>query len=92
MNSETEAYYRGQLAATLQAAQSVLVEGRSVLDAVSVAVSLLEDCPLFNAGRGGIIAADVHGTSPCRSTPKARIAAARVGEAPITAIYREERA
>lgn len=58
MNNETEAYYRAQLAAILEAAQSVLAEGGSALDAVSVAVSLLEDCPLFNAGRGAVYTAE----------------------------------
>jgi beta-aspartyl-peptidase (threonine type) len=32
----------------------LLADGGSALDAVSLAVDLLEDCPLFNAGRGAV--------------------------------------
>ncbi|CAN0625948.1 isoaspartyl dipeptidase proenzyme [Burkholderia multivorans] len=58
MNTETEAQYRAELTAILRAAQSVLADGGSALDAVSVAVRLLEDCPLFNAGRGAVYTAE----------------------------------
>jgi beta-aspartyl-peptidase (threonine type) len=54
MNTETEARYRAELNAILAAAQAVLADGGSALDAVSVAVRLLEDCPLFNAGHGSV--------------------------------------
>ncbi|KVH80117.1 isoaspartyl peptidase [Burkholderia ubonensis] len=58
MNTETELQYRAELAAILRAAQAVLADGGSALDAVSVAVRMLEDCPLFNAGRGAVYTAD----------------------------------
>nr|WP_179400972.1 isoaspartyl peptidase/L-asparaginase [Burkholderia guangdongensis] len=58
MNTETEAQYRAELTAILRAAQAVLAEGGSALDAVSVAVRMLEDCPLFNAGRGSVYTAE----------------------------------
>jgi len=58
MNTEAEAQYRAELTAILRAAQSVLADGGSALDAVSVAVRLLEDCPLFNAGRGAVYTAE----------------------------------
>ncbi len=58
MNTDTEMHYRAQLDAILRASQSVLAGGGSALDAVSVAVQLLEDCPLFNAGRGGVYTAE----------------------------------
>ncbi|KVT55366.1 isoaspartyl peptidase [Burkholderia ubonensis] len=58
MNTDTELQYRAELAAILRAAQAVLADGGSALDAVSVAVRMLEDCPLFNAGRGAVYAAD----------------------------------
>lgn len=38
----------------LRTAQQLLAGGGSALDAVSLAVELLEDCPLFNAGHGAV--------------------------------------
>ena len=35
-----------------------MAEGGSALDAVSLAVDLLEDCPLFNAGHGAVFTHD----------------------------------
>ncbi|HVW49196.1 MAG TPA: isoaspartyl peptidase/L-asparaginase [Trinickia sp.] len=58
MNTETERRYRADLNAILCAAQAVLAGGGSALDAVSTAVQLLEDCPLFNAGHGGVYTAE----------------------------------
>jgi len=58
MNTETEQQYRTELAAILRAAQAVLADGGSALDAVTVAVRMLEDCPLFNAGHGAVYTAD----------------------------------
>ncbi|KVU32272.1 isoaspartyl peptidase [Burkholderia ubonensis] len=58
MNTDTELQYRAELAAILRAAQAVLADGGSALDAVSVAVRMLEDCPLFNAGRGAVYTAN----------------------------------
>lgn len=49
-----EAEYHAALAAILRAARALLAEGAPALDAVSLAVDLLEDCPLFNAGVGAV--------------------------------------
>jgi beta-aspartyl-peptidase (threonine type) len=49
-----EAAYHQALNGVLCAAQRLLAEGGSALDAVSLAVDLLEDCPLFNAGYGAV--------------------------------------
>lgn len=38
----------------LQQGQGLLMQGGSALDAVTLAVSLLEDCELFNAGKGSV--------------------------------------
>lgn len=54
MTLELEAEYRGGLASALNLGWSVLDRGGSALDAVEVAVSSLEDFPLFNAGRGSV--------------------------------------
>ena len=48
---ESQDYQRG-LKRALEAGRSVLTAGRSALDAVCAAVMVLEDDPLFNAGRG----------------------------------------
>ncbi|KMZ12727.1 Isoaspartyl aminopeptidase Asp-X dipeptidase [Candidatus Burkholderia humilis] len=54
MNTETEARYHAALSGILEAAQRLLAHGASALDAVTEAVRLLEDCPLFNAGHGAV--------------------------------------
>ena len=58
MTPEAEKEYRAGLAAALQAAATVLDRGGSSVDAVEAAIRLLEDNPLFNAGRGAVFAAD----------------------------------
>jgi len=57
MSSGAEAEYHAALHAVLSAGQRILADGGSALDAVSEAVRLLEDCPLFNAGRGAVYTA-----------------------------------
>jgi len=58
MSPEREAAFRTGLAAGLEAGIAVLVFGRSALDAVQAAVEVLEDDPLFNAGRGAVFTAE----------------------------------
>lgn len=53
-----EAAYRQGLQNALAAGRAVLERGGSSLDAVQAAVVVLEDDPLFNAGKGAAIAAD----------------------------------
>ena len=52
------AAYREALGAALDAGYDVLAQGGSSLDAVTAAVRLLEDNPLFNAGKGAVLAHD----------------------------------
>jgi len=52
-----EASYRVSLKAALAAGAAVLSAGGSSLDAVESAVRLLEDDPLFNAGKGAVFTA-----------------------------------
>ncbi len=54
MTPELEAAYRAALETALRAGHAVLAEGGSALDAVVAAVVILEDSPLFNAGRGAV--------------------------------------
>src|ERR1700677_4930941 len=53
-----EQEYRLALAAALAAGQGLLENGGSALDAVEAAVTVLEDNPLFNAGRGAVLCDD----------------------------------
>ena len=50
--------YRHGLAQALAAGQRLLERGGCALDAVQAAVTVLEDDPLFNAGRGAVLSAD----------------------------------
>ncbi|NNF57199.1 MAG: isoaspartyl peptidase/L-asparaginase [Rhodothermaceae bacterium] len=55
---ETEAALRAALDTALRAGHAALEEGRPALDAVVASIEVLEDDPHFNAGRGGVFAAD----------------------------------
>jgi beta-aspartyl-peptidase (threonine type) len=54
MTGALEAEYRNGLEAALKAGWGVLEKRGSSLDAVEVAVCILENFPLFNAGRGAV--------------------------------------
>ncbi len=55
-----EANYRAALATALAAGTALLAQGAPALDAVEATVRSLEDCPLFNAGRGAVFTHDGH--------------------------------
>jgi len=54
MTPEREAEYRETLERALAAGYAVLEGGGSAMDAVEVTLVLLEDSPLFNAGKGAV--------------------------------------
>ncbi len=56
--ADQQAAYHAALQAVLAAPQQLLARGGSALDAVTLAVDLLEDCPLFNAGHGAVFTHD----------------------------------
>jgi beta-aspartyl-peptidase (threonine type) len=58
MTSDREAAYHGARARGLQAGEAVLAADGTALDAVTAAVTALEDEPLFNAGRGAVFTED----------------------------------
>jgi len=58
MTPEREQAYRAGLEDALRRGHLVLKDGGSALDAVEAAVRALEDCPLFNAGKGSVFNAD----------------------------------
>lgn len=51
---EQRAGYRVALRAALEAGYKVLSDSGEAMDAVTAAVSTMEDCPLFNSGRGAV--------------------------------------
>src|SRR5665647_2256900 len=58
LSAEQRREYEAALAVALEAGTRLLAEGGSALDAVAAAVVLLEDDPLFNAGRGATFTFD----------------------------------
>lgn len=58
LSADQETAYRRALAEATAAGFAVLTGGGAALDAVQVAVRVLEDCPLFNAGRGAVFTYD----------------------------------
>lgn len=54
LSAEQEARYHEALDHVLQGGQAILEQGGSALDAVTEAVLRLEECPLFNAGKGAV--------------------------------------
>jgi beta-aspartyl-peptidase (threonine type) len=60
MTPELEARYRAKMQEALQAGYAVLKDGGRAPDAVVAAISVLEDSPLFNAGKGAVFTADGH--------------------------------
>ena len=57
LTKEKEAAYRLGLNKALEAGQAVLEKGGSALDAVEASVRVMEDNPLFNAGKGAVFTA-----------------------------------
>ncbi len=58
LSAEREKEYRAKLEEAVLAGYKALQNGKSGLDAVEVAVKILEDSPLFNAGKGAVFTAD----------------------------------
>lgn len=57
LTPEQDAAYRAALHRALEAGSAVLADGGSALDAVQAAIEIMEDDPLFNAGRGAVFTA-----------------------------------
>lgn len=58
MTAALEAEYRAKLTEARGAGYAILARGGTALDAVIAAVTILEDSPLFNAGKGAVLTAD----------------------------------
>ena len=55
---EREKEYNDKLSEALRAGGEILENGGAAIDAVEAAIKILEDCPLFNAGKGAVFNAD----------------------------------
>jgi beta-aspartyl-peptidase (threonine type) len=55
MSPDLRRLYKNELDAALSAGLAILEKGGSSLDAVEAAVTVLEDCSLFNAGKGSVL-------------------------------------
>lgn len=58
MNPEAEARYRAALDSALTIGSAVLESGASSMDAVEATIRYLEDCPLFNSGKGAVLTSE----------------------------------
>lgn len=58
LSPEQDAAYRAALNAALEAGAAVLRGGGTALDAIEAAIRLMEDDPLFNAGRGAVFTSE----------------------------------
>ena len=54
MSSEKEFAYRGKLTEALAAGYEILEKGGPSMDAVETTIRIMEDSPLFNAGKGAV--------------------------------------
>lgn len=57
LSPEQDAAYRAALNRALEAGAAVLSNGGAAMDAVQAAIEIMEDDPLFNAGRGAVFTA-----------------------------------
>ncbi len=58
MTTEKEKAYRAKLAEALKAGYTEIKKGSSSVDAVAAAIVIMEDSPLFNAGKGAVFTSD----------------------------------
>ena len=58
LTPEKEKEYRAKLEEVVIAGYKALQAGKSSVDAVEIAIRMMEDSPLFNAGKGAVFNAD----------------------------------
>ncbi|MBI4946381.1 MAG: isoaspartyl peptidase/L-asparaginase [Bacteroidetes bacterium] len=54
MSPELEKQYKAKLSESVKAGYDILSKGGTALDAVAASIKVLEDSPLFNAGKGSV--------------------------------------
>ena len=60
LSTEEQEAYKSALDSALLAGNSILAAGGTSVDAVEATIRVLEDCPLFNAGKGAVFTHDGH--------------------------------
>ena len=60
LSAELDSQYRESLTMALRLGKKILDEGGTALDAVESVIRMLEDNPLFNAGKGAAFTHDGH--------------------------------
>lgn len=58
MPPEKEEAYKSKLTEAVQAGYTILKKGGTAVDAVEASIKILEDSPLFNAGKGAVFSSD----------------------------------
>ncbi|HKL66380.1 MAG TPA: isoaspartyl peptidase/L-asparaginase [Bacteroidales bacterium] len=58
MTSERDSAYRSVLRAALEKGESILAQGGTAIDAVEQTIHIMENSPLFNAGRGAVFTSE----------------------------------
>ena len=81
---ERATQYRASLSIALDAGFAILDRGGASIDAVTTAVRMLEDDPLFNAGRGSAFAADGKNEMDAAIMNGATLAAGSVADVEFT--------
>ncbi|MFP4024384.1 MAG: isoaspartyl peptidase/L-asparaginase family protein [Thiohalospira sp.] len=54
INKEKQQLYKEKLAEALDIGEKILAEGGTSIEAIEKTINYLEDCPLFNAGKGAV--------------------------------------
>ena len=80
MTPELERRYTAALTAALEAGGEILASGGSSVDAVEAALRLMEDSPLFNAGKGAVFTHDGRNELDASIMDGASLAAGAVAE------------
>jgi len=79
LTPEQRSAYRAALTDALRAGDQVLQDGGAALDAVTAAIVIMEDSPLFNAGRGAVFSHDGNNELDASIMDGATLAAGAVG-------------
>ena len=58
MTAEKESAYQAKLTEALKAGYAEIQKGNTSIDAVAASIMIMEDSPLFNAGKGAVFTAD----------------------------------
>ncbi len=58
LNAEQQEEYKAKLSEALSIGEEILANGGTCLEAVEKTINFLEDCPLFNAGKGAVFTHD----------------------------------